>query len=563
MTKGERVLVPAESLDVAVERLLTEAAAEGKRWSLIPGRVRTTVPSKPAIEDMLSDRLRRALEHEVVALNPSVGGGDISQRDVNEEVVKKALVALRLSTLKSLANERGVAVAGKAEEIAERIGRAYQWDPNEVARLILEHEEEPSPDRGHVTRLFPLAGTPDIERVYARLRQTAGHYIRIGVARWFVFNRVLNESADSVRVEGSHRWYRATVDDYAGLPRLTPVPSEDTASAWIRRTDSLIQIDGASSGAAKACAAAIQTGGDLQGRGYVPLAGMVNDDLEAHSAFMVDLLVNRFRMAGFEEMDLTVTKFKVGEEVGWDDEGQAENRPALRSVRFEGRHLLDSKVACELLTVGRPLVDMSLSVRVRSDDKHRVARFPIRVAIENNHVLVATGYGSGDPELSLKAHRAALGAVKQEVETGVADSARLEAYAGRIVERAGAESDAAVATMLLLEEEADEGSQPIPVLVPDFIVAEANEAEGLAVPMQKPEFDLAGDAFDELSSRELEAVTALLRVGKVKGAAAMFGVQVAGYRMILRSVMRKLEQREEGNVEIEALLTDLRRFDLQ
>jgi hypothetical protein len=165
---------------------------------------------------------------------------------------------------------------------------------------------------------------------------------------------------------------------------------------------------------------------------------------------MLDALANRLREARLVAPNLTVARFRVGDTpVDTDDEDEVVRRPSLRAVRFEGDHLLDSAPACKLLAEeGRELVDIAMHIDVPAGNGSETTRFPARVAVDRDHALVMTGFGTRRPELSVGLQRTLVDSVTAELRDGFADPARLQRLCERILERARAESPVTRADML-------------------------------------------------------------------------------------------------------------------
>ncbi|NIZ91565.1 hypothetical protein [Kineococcus rubinsiae] len=441
-------VVTKEELDDAAHDLIELAKARGMELRRLPGRrVFTSSPNTPSIDELLRDNLRTALEDEVIAANPTADG-EIDGNELDHELIKKALIGLRLSALRSVARERDLLVSGNSEQVASRIAQELGWDADAIARLVLAHEEEPTAERGHISRIFPTQETVDTALAGELLELVSGRYVRVGVARWFVFEELAFDPA-RLEVSGTFRSYRATVDDVRGEATLTPVPSRQSAQVVADTGAAAMEVRGPGLQAARAAAGAVQlvTGTDL--RGYVPraeLAAEVGNGLHPASDFILDLVSTRFDQVGLFDRNITVARFRVAE--GEPEEDSTFSRPALRAVRFEGIHLLDSIAACRLLAhERRPLVEIALQVSYKSNEDGQLVRLPVKIGVETDHVLIATGYGS-DPQLSLDAHRALVNAVKAEIAEGVADDDALAILVARIGARADEIDDPETATML-------------------------------------------------------------------------------------------------------------------
>jgi hypothetical protein len=163
--------------------------------------------------------------------------------------------------------------------------------------------------------------------------------------------------------------------------------------------------------------------------------------------FMLDLIDNRLVAAGATDPNLTVARFQMDKDsvaVG----GLEGDRPAVREVRFEGDHLLDSVAACRLIAIdARALIDLSLRVTF-NEAKGESARFPVRIGLERDHAVVLTGFGAQQPAMSVTLHHSLVRAVERAFDDGVASAGRLEVLAERIAAFARANRETEHATML-------------------------------------------------------------------------------------------------------------------
>ncbi len=250
-----------------------------------------------------------------------------------------------------------------------------------IARLVLEHEPEPSAERGHVERLFPLVEAPALADVERRLGYVASRYPR-GCARWFVFDKA-TVSEEAVTVTGSVRAYNASVDTLSAEPTLSAAPSEAPVELVLRREEALLIARRCTAQIARAAVNALRTATKVRPLGHIPYHVAQLDGsaaaLAAPSLFLLDVLADRLRRAGLGPPNLAVARFKLGEmTVEADDE--IVRRPTLRAVRFEGDHLLDSTAACRLLAEeGRALVDVAVHIDLANSDAGAPTRFPAAV----------------------------------------------------------------------------------------------------------------------------------------------------------------------------------------
>jgi hypothetical protein len=437
-------VVPAEELANEVASLLDLARERGlqAREAQPPSRKRrvfTSSPKKADIADVLGEDLRQILESEVVT---AVAEGDASgmfEHEVEREIQKKALVGLRIQTLRRLADSMGLDRRGRVEDLAERLARAYRYDEHAIAELISENLDEPEPDRRFSERIFPLYKVPDIEAVRERASWAVGRYIRVGVARWISFEELEQDDAGMLSIYGALHSYRAYVTTEDDDVSLGSSPSSTPVKLALRSDESTISIENASASVARAALKALEAVSDIRSLGGIPglggngLMGVLGT-FDRQTVFLLDLIYNRVPRAGGRKLNLTAAKFRMSREDQYDQDDSDDDRPSLKSVRFEGRHLLDSIPACELIAQeGRALVDISLTVGQALGSSDEEARFPCRFTLDRDHVAVMTGFGRV-PALAISLHSALVDVAEREIDEGVLDVDRLEELAQRIAQ---------------------------------------------------------------------------------------------------------------------------------
>lgn len=457
-----RTVLHGEELERTVRELsdfAQERALELRRRS--SHLVRQSSPRKPEIDDALTHRLRAALEDEVV---PAVqtSDGRILPEEFDRELIKKALASLKAEGLRKVAHRNAIEASGGLEELATRIGWLYRWDRERIAQLVLENEPEPTEERSHVDRLYPLAEIPNLEYVHGRLDYVLGRYIRTGIARWFVFETLDAEAANRLVLTGTQRAFRADITEHDEAPSVVAIAkNEHPVQVVVDRDSPLLRVRQGNTLESAAAVEALRVAARVQLLGGVPHSthGITEGPALAFapaSLFMLDLLATRFHSAGLRDRDLTVARFRIDEDRGRSDFGEAP-KPRLRAVRFEGSHLLDSPPACKLLAEeGRALVDVAMTVKAPRRPDKQEGRYPVRVAIERDHVAVLTGFGV-IPELSFEVHRSAVSAVSDEILLGLAGPESLANLAKRIEERARTSTPVERADMLTVEDDAREG----------------------------------------------------------------------------------------------------------
>lgn len=402
------------------ETVLERRASKGKAVRRIP---------TPKFTDEFVAQARAALEDEVKIARPADFPEDIEPKERDREIVKKALARLKLEQLRRVAANQELDYRGNSEEIIERIVDALNADHAAIARLILENEE-PRPERGVADRLFPILGsTVGVSDAIETLGYYARRYIRTGIARWFVFGTPERRN-DTVVVEGVYRTYRVEPIEDEDFFDLTSVP--DALPVRIRIEDGSMFIETRATGAreSRAAAQAVMKVLGLRPWPGLPIETKPREGALMHwdhrSVFMASLLQNELNSNGINILNLTSAHFETGEAGTGSD-----LRPNVRSVRFEGAHLLDSRPACELLVEGRALVGISLLVRFTPQPGQSFV-LPISVSLERDYVTVLTGFGTERHEVANDLQRELVKRVERALGEPLKDEAALNRLAEQI-----------------------------------------------------------------------------------------------------------------------------------
>ena len=407
------VLTPAE-LDDLVQSLQSLAASEAASIQQQFGGPTT----RRREADPLADRVRRTLASEIVPLQESQGPGSIDQSELIREISKKALMALRVTDMRTVLTELGAIADGAAEHLATRIGQLTHWDERAIAELVLRFDRKRPGTRTITSRLFSLDEQSDRALNRQQVERTVGRYVRVGVARWFVFNAVSESDDGSIEIRGFHQGYNAKVD---------PLASSGTIGAIGEKTEVLIRLDGsiiveiisANANAASGAATALQWLLTTEIADFVPNTGSdgvhVPNQMHISSEFMLDLIASRLDDAGFLQINPTVAKFGLLEGAR---EGNLKS-PTLEAVRFEGRHLLDSIEACQhLAAFGRPIKDLAFETTFHDPAWNATTDTSVQLRIASDHVVVSTSV-TGTSGLEARAHRVAVMCVADEIRDGV------------------------------------------------------------------------------------------------------------------------------------------------
>jgi hypothetical protein len=439
-------IVTVEDLDAKLRRVADELAESGRR---IGEEARARLPAgavfysreTPKFAEEFIAEARRVLENELAIAEEVVGdvenGEDPIRPSERElEVAKRALVRLKLPQLRRLAIEQELDSRGGQLELVERVARLYQDDTDEVARLVLAYAEA-SPERGLVDRIYAVRETmPDLAEASIGFRALAGRYIRVGIARWFVFRHARIDN-NGLWLEGHYRSYTADATREGDEFRLVSVPTDARVTARVREEQEFIEIRARGEAEGQAAIRALEWGTPLRHAPALPLNVHVSDGRlmtwDPRSVFMLDFLDRRLPDSGVEIINLTSAKFETAA-----TETRRRRQPSVRAVALQGQHLLSSRAACELLVEGRGLVEVSLDVRF-SPTPNASFIFPIRLGISPDHLSLLTGFGQHSPETAAELHRELARRVRSAISAGTTVDARLESLGNQIYERS--ESD--------------------------------------------------------------------------------------------------------------------------
>jgi hypothetical protein len=409
----------------------------------------------PDFRDLLRADLKTYLEDEVIPAVPAAsGGGYIDETELRHELAKKALVGLKLSQLRDGAEVLGAPLVGARtlEEVAAVVAKALSWDPEAVAQFVLEHEEEPTENNAHGVRLYPLAeDSAPLDEIEEEVRRFTGRYIRVGVARWYVFDDV-NRLPDGLKVFGKYMSYTADIDPTKDYAVLRSVPKVDNVEALIVPSEKIVEVGNVSIRAAKAAVLAATAVLRQHTLGYVPNAGSgavpVGGQIHGSAAFLLSLLQDRLLGAGVESVNPTVARFKFDHT---DSTSTEDDAPRLKAVRFEGNHILDSVAACRFIVQeGRPLANIAFRMYLSIADVSgnvRQSSFPVKIALESDHVQVITGHGS-DPISSRHAHGIVVRAVQAEMTNGRPEDSTLDELISRMATLASGDEPSRAANVL-------------------------------------------------------------------------------------------------------------------
>lgn len=479
MAVKRRPVIGAEQLDAELRDLVKEAARFGKRAeqaAVEAGESAETSGRETDPSRLVAD-LREALEEEVTVAHVAGGDTEIEPGEQDHEIAKRALVHIKLENLRQIARDLGVPDTGNLDAVTDAIVRELRADKKAIAELVVRYEDEPSPERNFTSRLFQLReGSEDLPALSERLTHITGRYIRTGIARWFIV-RSVDATRALLRLEGIFRFFRADAAEFEEDLTLTAYEQNAAARLVLRVGEPIAEVEAKGEAESKALMVAFEGTGTLRRRdALAPAIGPLQGHLatwHTYSVFLVDLLHSRFRDQNIEILDLNTAGFKTERSGRRATAEEEESRPRIRSVRFEGRHLLDSRPACELLSSGQQLVQLGMTVRFRTDGTDDYL-LPLTVKMATDHIVVMTGFGVVSPKVAKKLQSVVTAGIRNELRSGLADPPGLERLARQVQQRADAEEDPTSSTIFAPEEAPpDVGTEEATATEED-----AEEAEG-------------------------------------------------------------------------------------
>ncbi|MDZ5661409.1 SAP domain-containing protein [Nocardioides sp. S-58] len=434
----KRPILHAEALEAAMQELL--AAAD----DAIERRGSAAVSTHAPMDDWVVADLRQAIEQE---FQPAVSSPhvEIEPHELERELIKSALANLRSPTLKSIANSLGLPVTGNKDILTNRIGRDLGWDADRVARLVARAENADLQPPAHLSRMFALRDVPDLASVQQRLQYVENRYVKVGLAKWFGFGGP-TQTAEELHISGAYRSYQAQIETKSNEPSLKSSNQTVNMSITFPSYRSAMLVGNVGITPARTAARATAKAAAVDLLGFVPNvylnASPLRQELHPTTTFILDFIYNRLKAVPELEgtPNVTVARFKMAnvEEHSWQD-ADAENatgprtrQPKLHGVKLDGRYLLDSPAACNLMAIEqRPLLDVSMDLRCRQPGSNYADLHQVKISVETDHIAVSTSQ-SVDQQGSQFIHDRVTAAMLDQIQYGLADEPRMNALTVQI-----------------------------------------------------------------------------------------------------------------------------------
>lgn len=456
--------ITREEIDQQLNELLDvmqQAGKDANRVAKQEGIEGATIPSRVSVRDESFQALRELIEDRVPVASPIVDEHEIDPWEEHREIAKRALASLKLLQLRTIAESIGVPKSGRRDALLERIVRRLQANEEEIARLVVMYEEDLPSELRHTIRLYPLQHPVPSAGIFERLSGYTRRYIKVGIAQWFIFRKIERVRA-GIAVEGTYRSYRVgatTASNDETTYELESIRRDLDTSALIRPGTSFLEMRAGGATESRALARAVELAAGLPLNETLPSGpGPQWDDRQwdAGTLVLLDLLNSSLRSETVHVANLTMAGFEMSRTAEPSDEENS-NRPQVRSVRFHGQHILDSRPACELIVEHERLAHIALQVWFRPNGGERIL-LPVRVDLESDHATVITGFGMEPRAVSAQLQRMLVQDVEKKLIHGLSDPEGLHRLMKQIEERAKQTEEPERATMFADEPEEPEGA---------------------------------------------------------------------------------------------------------
>lgn len=383
--------------------------------------------SAHADREQLANAVRAYLEDHVVVLEPP--GDDVNANDLERALIRQALVRLRAPALEQILRLQGNTPASKrASDLARQVADSYGWDPAAVARVVLDHTEEPQATAGGwSTRIFQMKEPVDADRTMEYVGLAVHRFVPVGPVKWFVFDS-MKRTESRIRLTGRLRTFTPKPNETAdGETAVLGAESAtygvavvvDDGSSFVRVEQA--QTTTAARAAVMAFAKLTLTERQSWLSGAERDAASLPGRLHPQTQLLLEIVRSRLPADLFMRKNAILAKFRIS--AASEPDADADTA-TISAWRAEGRHLLNTASASKLLlSEGRPLVDLTFDASIAAEDASGVAgRCATRLVLESDHALIETGLTGAPEERTHAAHRAAVGAVETALRDGVSDA---------------------------------------------------------------------------------------------------------------------------------------------
>jgi hypothetical protein len=433
-------LVLADDVASHMDRLIHLAIEQGKLNEEDGRQAREDIyhnNNAPNLVDVTRTSLEDALTDELVIAR-DIEGAEIPRDEREREISKAALLRLRIRRLRKLAEDEGIPLVRDAEAIATLVTRKYKASRSDIAKLVLNYEV-PNPERGYTTRLMPLNMAPDIDGARVSFDRLKGKAIRLGVAQWLIITEHRCDST-SVSISGEVVTYgikpQRDYDDF----EITAAERRNPVSLRLKRGILWAEVDGPSLFDMRLLREVLRLSTDALPAAKIDLklptltgqAGL----WDSVTVRMLHLLEHGLRDTHLDYQSLTQAQFASPRTYEAEPE-----RPAVKSVRLQGQHVLASSEACGHVSKGRTLTAVDMFIRWQPDLRGDGVFTPVRIGLAADHATVLTGFGRNELGIIKPLHTELVTRIRRQLDRGISEASAMDSFVAKIEDRASAGGD--------------------------------------------------------------------------------------------------------------------------
>jgi hypothetical protein len=442
------LIVEDEYFD-SLNELLELAQQEGQRNQAEAREERDTAFNLAQVSDLTHETRERLREYltESDVFAHTTEGSDIPDSVQAREIEIAALSRLKLADLQEMAAEKGIPLVSSKERLAELIV-GTDVSREEIAELALR-EANLSTDIGLVTRLFPLGVPPDLDAAAGRLTKAQGRYLKLRMARWFIYDETQTLTAVVV-LRGRMRSYRSKPVLEVEGHRLNVDPHAAKMVARLRTGRKWAEVDGRQLTDARDMAPVMARGAGVS---FDPTLSLPMPALDGplarwsrQTVWMLAFLQFNLEGDGIGIHNYSMAHFEAPNQ----KEPIRPDEPRIAEIELRGQHVGASRDACQRIVEAGGLlaVELVLSFVPNNSDSYLI---PVRIGLDETCATVETAAGKDVPaDASAALHRALIDRLCRALNTEL-DPSGLTSLVNKIIERARAPEQAHHADMFAPE----------------------------------------------------------------------------------------------------------------
>jgi hypothetical protein len=398
-----------------------EGRKAGEAWWGMDARADNVEAARAELEELLASDVNVAHKADP----------DVPETERQREIAKAALMQLKITQLKKLAQEEELPELGNREALAELVVRKYDANTEAIAELVLKHST-PDVERGWATRLMPLREPVDLQKARTNLADLEGTYMRLEVATWLVFNKV-DETSTGAAFEGDIRFYAVHPQREGDKPQIASLQRQHPVSVRLRQGAEWALIDGRSSTDVKRLRKALAHALGIKGESaFDPAVPALTGDLALFNAVTVRMLYMLDH--GIRDEHLDYQTFRQAEFSRLDNPVKGPEQVAVQAVRLQGQHVMDDPAACRYILGGQTLGSVDIRVKWRPNLRQDAFFTNVRLGIARDHAYVLTAFAD-DATQAHALHRELVQRMQRAL-TAKVDPAKLTPVANQIAKRA-------------------------------------------------------------------------------------------------------------------------------